>query len=218
MKFNDDILQRAVLHSPALPWVDSSQPGIQSKLLEDRADEASRLTAIVRHGANTRPEIHTHPLGQEILVLDGAYEDDAGSYGAGTYIRNPPGSSHTACSSTGCTLFVKNNYLAPEDNQRTIIDTRNADWFEGLVTGLTVLPLAESGTRHAAIVRWAPKTKFNPHRHYGGEEILVLEGVFEDEYGRYPAGTWMRSPHMSAHHPFSVDGCLILVMTGHLLD
>ena len=218
MRFNDDISLRAVLHSSELPWVDSSQPGIQSKLLEDRADEASRLTAIVRHGAKTRPETHTHPLGQEILVLDGVYEDDAGNYGAGTYIRNPPGSSHTACSSAGCTLFVKNNYLAPEDNQRTIVDTRNADWFEGLVTGLTVLPLAEFGTRHAALVRWAPKTKFNPHRHYGGEEILVLEGVFEDEFGRYPAGTWMRSPHMSAHHPFSVDGCLILVMTGHLLD
>lgn len=218
MKFNDDISLRAVLQSSALPWVDSSQPGIQNRLLEVRADEASRLTAIVRRGANTPPESHIHPLGQEILVLDGAYEDDTGSYGAGTYIKNPPGSSHTACSSSGCTLFVKNNYLAPEDNQRTVIDTRNADWFEGLVTGLTVLPLAEFGTRHAALVRWAPKTKFNPHRHYGGEEILVLEGVFEDEFGRYPAGTWMRSPHMSAHHPFSVDGCLILVMTGHLLD
>lgn len=218
MKFNDDISLRAVLHSSELPWIDSRLPGIQSKLLEDRADEASRLTAIVRHGANTPPETHIHPLGQEILVLDGVYEDDAGSYGAGTYIRNPPGSSRTARSSAGCTLFVKNNYLAPEDNQRTIVDTRNADWFEGLVTGLTVLPLAEFGTRHAALVRWAPKTKFNPHRHYGGEEILVLEGVFEDEFGRYPAGTWMRSPHMSAHHPFSVNGCLILVMTGHLLD
>lgn len=218
MKFNDDISLRAVLHSFALPWVDSSQPGIQSRLLEDRADEVLRFTSIVRYGANTPPETHIHPLGQEILVLDGVYEDDAGSYGAGTYIKNPPGSSHTARSSSGCTLFVKNNYLAPEDNQRTIIDTRNADWFEGLVTGLTVLPLAEFGTRHAALVRWAPKTKFNPHRHYGGEEILVLEGVFEDEFGRYPAGTWIRSPHMSAHHPFSVDGCLILVMTGHLLD
>ena len=77
---------------------------------------------------------------------------------------------------------------------------------------------AEFSTKHTALVRWAPETKFNPHRHYGGEEILVLEGVFEDEFGKYPAGTWMRSPHMSAHHPFSIEGCLILVMTGHLLD
>ena len=218
MKFNDDISQRAVLHSSTLPWIDSGQSGIQSKLLEDRADKFSRFTSIVKYGVNTPPETHICPLGQEILVLDGVYEVGAESYGEGTYIKNPPGSSYTVGSKSGCTLFVKINYLPPDDNQRTIIDTQSSDWFEGLVTGLTVLPLAEFGTRHTALVRWAPKTKFNPHRHYGGEEILVLEGVFEDEFGSYPAGTWMRSPHMSAHHPFSVDGCLILVMTGHLLD
>lgn len=218
MKFNDDISQRAVLHSFTLPWIDSGHSGIQNKLLEDRADKFSRFTSIVKYGENTPPETHIRPLGQEILVLDGVYEDGAESYGEGTYIKNPPGSSYTVGSKSGCTLFVKNNYLPPDDNQRTIIDTQNTDWFEGLVTGLTVLPLAEFGTRHTALVRWAPKTKFNPHRHYGGEEILVLEGVFEDELGSYPAGTWMRSPHMSAHHPFSIDGCLILVMTGHLLD
>ena len=218
MKFNDDISQRAVLDSSTLPWIDSGQSGIQSKLLEDRADKFSRRTSIVTYGVNTLTETHICPLGQEILVLDGVYEDGAESYGEGTYIKNPPGSSYTVGSKSGCTLFVKINYLSPDDNQRTIIDTQNTDWFEGLVTGLTVLPLVEFGTRHTALVRWAPKTKFNPHRHYGGEEILVLEGVFEDEFGSYPAGTWMRSPHMSAHHPFSVDGCLILVMTGHLLD
>ena len=32
--------------------------------------------------------------------------------------------------------------------------------------------------------------------------MLVLEGVFEDEYGRYAAGTWIRSPHLSEHHPY----------------
>jgi anti-sigma factor ChrR (cupin superfamily) len=60
-------------------------------------------------------------------------------------------------------------------------------------------------------------TYFNPHRHFGGEEIFVVDGVFEDEHGRYPKGFWLRSPHMSAHKPFSVEGCTILVKTGHLL-
>ena len=50
----------------------------------------------------------------------------------------------------------------------------------------------------------------------GYEEIYVLEGVFEDEFGSYPTGTWMRSPHLSAHRPFSNTGCTILVKTGHL--
>ena len=51
-----------------------------------------------------------------------------------------------------------------------------------------------------------------------GEEILVLEGVFSDETGHYPAGSWIRSPHMSLHKPFSQEGCIIFVKTGHLLD
>ena len=79
------------------------------------------------------------------------------------------------------------------------------------------MPLHEFRTEHTALVRWAPGTYFNPHRHYGGEEILVVEGVFEDEHGRYPAGSWLRSPHLSMHKPFSKEGCIILVKTGHLL-
>ena len=65
-------------------------------------------------------------------------------------------------------------------------------------------------------IGWAAGTQFNSHRHYGGEEIYVLDGVFEDEFGRYPAGTWIRSPHLSMHCPFSQEGCTILVKTGHL--
>jgi hypothetical protein len=87
-----------------------------------------------------------------------------------------------------------------------VINHHTALWRQGMVPGLKVLPLHEFGTEHAALVRWAPGTRFTPHRHWGGEEILVLEGVFEDEHGRYPAGSWLRSPHGSMHAPFSEEG------------
>jgi anti-sigma factor ChrR (cupin superfamily) len=86
-----------------------------------------------------------------------------------------------------------------------------------MVPGLTVMPLMQQGSG-STLVRWAPQTYFNPHRHYGGEEIFVVDGVFEDEHGRYPAGSWIRSPHMSLHKPFSKEGCTIFVKTGHLLE
>ena len=86
-----------------------------------------------------------------------------------------------------------------------------------MVDRLMVMPLSEYDTSHTALVRWAPHTYFNPHRHYGGEEIFVVEGVFSDEQGRYPQGSWIRSPHLSQHQPFSVEGCLILLKTRHLL-
>ncbi len=160
----------------------------------------------------------TDDLGDEIVVLDGVLTDEFGSYGKGVYIKNPPGSSHACESASGCMLFVKRHHLEMEDDRRIVVDTAAVPWYQGLVGGLSVMPLSEFGTRHTALVRWEPGTRFNPHRHYGGEEIYVLDGVFEDEFGRYPAGSWLRSPHLSAHCPFSIEGCTILVKTGHLLQ
>lgn len=100
--------------------------------------------------------------------------------------------------------------------ERQVIDTHTATWYQGLVPGLSMMPLSEYGTQHTALLRWAPHTFFNSHRHFRGEEIFVVKGVFEDEHGSYPAGSWIRSPHLSAHQPFSKEGCTILVKTGHL--
>ena len=67
-----------------------------------------------------------------------------------------------------------------------------------------------------SLVRYIPGGAFPEHAHPKGEEILVLEGEFCDEHGRYPEGTWIRSPHMSQHTPFSETGCLIYVRVGGL--
>lgn len=160
---------------------------------------------------------HTHGLGEEIAVLDGILEDEFGSYGAEYYIKNLPGSSHAPSSAEGCTLLVKLRHIEPDDLERVVIDIRNATWHQALVERLKVLPLAAFATKNTAWVRWATATCFNPHRHYAGEEIFLLDGVFEDDFGRYPVGTRIRSPHMSMHKPFSVEGCTILVKTGHLI-
>ena len=158
---------------------------------------------------------HIHELGEEILVLDGVFSDEAGDYPAGTYIMNPPGSAHTPFSQQGCTLFVKLRHLGSDQVHRELVDTKNSPWYQGMVAGLTVMPLMRQGSG-STLVRWAPETYFNPHKHYGGEEIFVIDGVFEDEHGSYRAGSWIRSPHMSLHKPFSKKGCTIFVKTGHL--
>ena len=186
-------------------------------MLERDGAEVARATSIVQYAPGSSFSSHRHDLGEEFLVLDGVFEDENGQYPAGTYVKNPPGSVHTPFTQQGCTLFVKLRYMSADDKEHCVIDTRLAPWHPGLFPGLSVLPLSESGTSHTALVRWAPGTYFNPHRHFGGEEIFVIEGVFEDEHGRYPQGSWLRSPHMSAHKPFSVEGCTILVKTGHLM-
>jgi anti-sigma factor ChrR (cupin superfamily) len=216
MKLNADFSQRVVIDPLSLEWVDSPVSGVQRQLLERDGSEVARATSLVRYAPDSHFSRHAHQLGEEIFVLDGVFADEFGSYGAGTYIKNPPGSAHAPYSVSGCTLFVKLRHLDLADDQRTVIDTRHTPWFPGLVPGQSVMPLSEFGAQHTALVRWAPGTQFNLHHHFGGEEIYVLEGVFEDEHGRYPAGTWIRSPHMSAHRPLSHEGCTILVKTGHL--
>jgi anti-sigma factor ChrR (cupin superfamily) len=216
-QLNTDFSLRCVVDSNALAWQASPSPLVQRRLLARDGGEVARATSLVRYAAGACFESHLHALGEEILVLEGTLSDEAGDYGPGTYLKNPPGSRHAPFSKDGCTLFVKLRQINPADTTRRVVDTRQTPWYQGMVAGLTVLPLSEFGTEHTAMVRWAPGTFFNPHRHHGGEEIWVVEGVFSDEHGRYPQGCWIRSPHLSQHQPFSREGCLILVKTGHLL-
>ena len=177
---------RCVVDSGQLAWIASPQSQVQRRLLARDGGEVARATSIVRYAPGARFTAHLHALGEEILVLEGTLSDELGDYGPGSYLKNPPGSSHAPFSVDGCTLFVKLRHLQPQDSEQVVVDTRHARWRQGMVEGLTVLPLSEFGTTHTALVRWAPGTFFNPHRHYGGEEIFVVEGVFEDEHGRYP--------------------------------
>jgi len=205
-----------VLNHLDLPWTGSPEPGVKRRLLERVGAEVARATSIVRYEPGARFPAHGHDLSEEIFVLDGIFSDETGDYPAGTYIMNPPGSAHAPFSESGCTLFVKLRHLGPEQTEREVVDTNVAPWLQGLVPGLHVMPLMRQGTG-STLVRWAPQTYFSAHRHYGGEEIFVVSGVFEDEHGIYPQGSWIRSPHMSLHQPFSKEGCTIFVKTGHLL-
>jgi hypothetical protein len=51
----------------------------------------------------------------------------------------------------------------------------------------------ESG-QVTAVVRYEPHARFPTHDHPEGEEIFVLEGVFSDEHGNWPAGTFLLNP------------------------
>jgi anti-sigma factor ChrR (cupin superfamily) len=217
MHLNDDYSERIVLHHEDLEWVGSPQAGVERRMLDQTGDEVAKATSIVRYQPGSTFDLHRHEFGEEILVLDGAFSDENGDYPAGTYMMNPPGSSHALRSEPGCVLFVKFSHLGTDQRHREVVDTRTAQWHQGMVPGLTVMPLMQQGTG-STLVRWAPQTYFNPHRHFGGEEIFVVDGVFEDEHGRYPSGSWIRSPHMSMHKPFSKEGCTIFVKTGHLMQ
>ncbi len=216
MELNAEFDQRAVVFSEQEAWLASPLPGVERRLLDRIGDEVARATSLVRYAPGSAFSPHSHGGGEEFLVLEGVFSDEHGDYGPGSYIRNPVGSSHQPYSEKGCTILVKLWQMDDADQNFVRLDTRAAAWSPGLVPGLEVLPLHSWGTEQVALVRWQPGTVFQPHGHPGGEEIFVLEGVFADEEGRYPKGTWLRNPPGSHHHPFSEEGALIYVKTGHL--
>lgn len=213
--FNMDFTQRLAIDTQQQDWQASPAKGVWRKPLEREAKESGHTTSIVKYEAGSAFATHTHPLGEEILVLEGVFSDEHGDYPAGSYIRNPPGSQHAPFSQQGCTLLVKLNQFDPHDSSTVRIDTRNTPWRQG-IGGLQVMGLHQFEHEHVALVKWPAGERFQPHRHFGGEEILVLSGEFRDEFGVYPTHTWLRSPHMSEHFPYVEQETVIWVKTGHL--
>lgn len=212
---NMDFTRRVVIDTRQQDWLASPAAGVWRKPLAREEAERGHATSIVRYEAGASFSPHDHPLGEEILVLEGTFSDETGDYPAGTYFRNPEGFRHGPFSKDGCVILVKLHQFLPDDSAHVVVDTNSAKWSHGQ-GNLMVLPLHDHAGEHVALVRWPAGEHFQPHTHFGGEEIYVISGELIDEYDRYPAGTWIRSPHLSQHHPYVEQDTLIWVKVGHL--
>ncbi|USG62544.1 cupin domain-containing protein [Sneathiella marina] len=104
--------------------------------------------------------------------------------------------------------------LNADFNKRVVMHADEIDWLSSPIPGVDRRMLDRIGgevARATTIVRYAPNSKFSPHIHTGGEEFIVLEGVFQDEHGDFPAGSYIRNPPTSGHTPGSDKGCVIFV-------
>jgi hypothetical protein len=99
-------------------------------------------------------------------------------------------------------------------SKRAAVHAAKLDWKASPMAGVERRMLDRVGAevaRATSIVRYAPGSHFSPHTHDGGEEFLVLDGVFQDEHGDFPTGSYIRNPPTSRHTPGSDAGCVILV-------
>lgn len=104
--------------------------------------------------------------------------------------------------------------LNADFTQRVVQRAEDARWVASPLPGVTRRMLDRIGAevaRATSVVRYAPGSRFSRHVHGGGEEFLVLEGVFSDENGDYPAGHYLRNPPGTSHAPHSHEGCVIFV-------
>ena len=119
---------------------------------------------------------------------------------------------------TGFLMFkIERTYsmeLNSDFSSRLVVHADQLEWQPSPMQGVDRRMLDRIGgevARATSIVRYAPGSAFSAHTHTGGEEFIVLEGVFQDEHGDFPAGTYVRNPPTTAHTPRSEPGCTIFV-------
>lgn len=226
---NMDFNQLVVIDTNRQDWVASPMPGVWRKPLARENAERGHATSIVRYEPGAAFSAHDHPKGEEILVLEGVFSDATGDYPAGTYFRNPEGFRHAPFSREGCVLLVKLHQFQPQDTGHVCIDTRAATWLPG-PGNLQVLPLHAFKSERVEMVCWPGAELPEPSvQEQGqetapgrGEEIYVISGELQDRIelgdsaGRYPAGTWIRSPHRIRQNLHARNETLAWVKTGHL--
>jgi len=193
-------------------------PGVERMMLDRIGDEVARATSLVRFAPNSSFSPHVHSGGEEVFVLEGEFGDEHQTCSAGSYVRNPIGTSHSPrVGDEGCVILVKLHQFDRQDSASVVINTREADWIPGYAPGLDVMLLHTFQDENVVLIRWAPNTPFKEHTHHGGEEVFVIDGCFSDENGDYPAGTWLRLPDQSRHSAFTGDdGALLYLKAGHL--
>jgi hypothetical protein len=104
--------------------------------------------------------------------------------------------------------------LNADFKKRVVVHSEQLEWNASPMPGVDRRMLDRIGgevARATTIVRYAPGSKFSEHIHTGGEEFIVLDGVFQDEHGDFPEGTYVRNPPTTAHTPGSAPGCTIFV-------
>ena len=109
---------------------------------------------------------------------------------------------------------MSNELVNADFTQRVVIATDTMPWIPSPQAGVERRLLDRIGgevARATSLVRYAPASAFPAHGHALGEEFLVLDGVFSDEHGDYPAGTYVRNPPGSHHTPRTAPGCIIFV-------
>ena len=218
MELNADFGVRAAVHSDELPWIKSPMPGVDRRMLDRIGDEVARATTIVRYAPQSRFSAHVHTGGEEFFVLDGVFEDEHGQFPAGSYIRNPPQSSHTPGSEPGCTIFVKLWQFDLNDRTHVRIDTNKMRFVDPADRqGVSVLPLFSDGSEDVCLEQWDPGASV-PVDAPGGIEVLVLDGAFEEGGERFSRNSWLRLPRGSrSNASVSEDGARVWIKRGHLL-
>ncbi|MFC3116168.1 cupin domain-containing protein [Cellvibrio fontiphilus] len=217
MLINADFTQRVSITPDQYHWVASPQPGVERVMLDRIGAEKARATSIVRYAPDSFFPAHSHDAGEEILVLEGTFSEDAQSFRAGWYLRNPPGSSHQPSSLQGALIFVKLGQMPASETQPLRINTNTPELWQAQADR-QLCPLFASTYEQVCLQRLTTGCLlFNGA--IQSAELLVLTGDLVETDKVYPAGSWLRLRLPTGHYPHLAagqNGATIYLKTGHL--
>jgi len=195
MDHNADFSQRVLVHSDELDWVPSPIKGVDRRMLDRIGDEVARATSIVRYAPQSQFSAHTHGGGEEFIVLSGVFQDEHGDFPAGSYIRNPPTTSHTPGSEAGCIIFVKLWQFNPSDRTPVKIDmNKMASVSAADRNGVAVMPLFHDDRETVQVETWDANVRIEIDAP-DGAEFLVLDGKFTTDHDeQLHQHSWLRLP------------------------
>ncbi|WP_282606894.1 cupin domain-containing protein [Pelagibius sp. Alg239-R121] len=219
MELNADFSQRVAVHAAKLPWKSSPMPGVDRRMLDRLGDEVARATSIVRYAPESSFSPHVHTGGEEFFVLDGVFQDEHGDFPAGSYIRNPPESSHTPGSALGCTIFVKLWQFDLADRTHVQIDTNKMAFVaDPKRPGVEVMPLFQDSREEVWLERWQPDAQVDLVA-AEGMELLVLDGAFMEAGESFEPQSWLRLPTGSSTQATAGgQGARVWVKRDHLAE
>jgi len=209
----------ALVDGARLEWLQSPEPGVERRMLERSGDEVALATTLVKYGPASRFPRHSHAQGEEFLVLEGTFSDEDGDYPAGTYVRNPPGSSHAPFSREGCVILVKLRQMTSRESERVRVFAGDRHWTAGSDPGVERAVLYANRDTSVELMRLAAGAELSARRIAGGEEWFVVEGeVSIRREARARLGKWTWSRDASARQPAigSATGALLWIKRGHL--
>ncbi|WP_018952883.1 cupin domain-containing protein [Thioalkalivibrio sulfidiphilus] len=196
---NADPHEAVRVDTGVMAWEPSPSGTVWRKPLYRFGGEFGPVTSLVRYAPGGAFRPHSHPEGEEILVLDGVFADEHGEYPAGTWFLSPDGSSHAPRSEPGCDLFVRLRQYPGRERAARCLDTDRMDWAETGVPGVQEKVLyRESGYPEDVCLMQLANGASLPVPGHGIIEILVLEGELRGPGGVVAAGTWMRAPAAGA--------------------
>ncbi|MYL22906.1 cupin [Halomonas alkaliantarctica] len=218
MRLNADFSQFAAIRPSDYRWVDSPSPGVERMMLDRIGDEVARATSLVRYAPHSQFGRHTHDGGEEILVLEGVFADEHGTYPAGSYLRNPIGTGHTPhIGAEGALIFVKLHQFDLNDTLQLAIPAHQHPWQPDRRPGITYKMLHTFGQERVSLERWEADIAVDYPTLTGGLELLVLEGSLWDNATEYPAGSWCRYPVGAAPQlRAGNEGAMFYLKRGHL--